>query len=117
MRNGFAILKACMEDQPDEVNRLFSIAMAEKVGAGYDAIQQSVGRAIGRGERIDYDAAVSEGISGGIDGGVEYANPGETPPTIQDVDDEVGLDGTAPLGGGFSSGTVVKMPPVGPVGV
>lgn len=123
MKNGYAILKACMEDQTDSVNALFAQEMASKVSAVYDSVHDAVGRAIGRGEAINYDALVNEGLSGGIDGGVEYANPGEVPPTDSEAEDLVGIEGAllgqkggnAPLGG--TGQTTVKMPPVGPAGV
>lgn len=114
MKNGYAILKACMQDQRDTVNVLFAQEMAQKVGTAYDHIHAAVGQAIGRGQALDYDALVTEG-SGGIDGGVEYANPGEVSATDAEAENLEGIDGTTPLGG--SGQTTVKMPPVGPTGL
>lgn len=52
----YALIKACIEDQPATVAHLFAQTMAEKVGAAYDAILPQVGKQIGSGAAFDYDA-------------------------------------------------------------
>lgn len=52
----YALIKACIEDQPATVSHLFAQTMAEKVGAAYEAILPQVGKQIGNGAVFDYDA-------------------------------------------------------------
>lgn len=110
MKNGYAILKACMQDQRDTVNVLFAQEMAQKVGTAYDHIHAAVGQAIGRGQALDYDSIVEDtgaAMSGTID---------EVPLTDEESKTLVGIGGEPALNTGASNQPKVQMPPIGPTG-